>query len=49
MMMAGNVDSGSSSGGNANVMDIMTRICDIVEEEGLADGHPILTKLLKQK
>ena len=49
MMMAGNVDTGCPSGGNANVMEIMTRICNIVEEEGLADGHSILTKLLKQK
>ena len=38
-----NIDPG------CDVVDIMKRICDIVEKEGLADGHATLTKLLKQK
>lgn len=41
-----NINPGCTSG---DVVDIMMRICDIVEKEKLADGHAMLTKLLKQK
>lgn len=43
--MVGNVDTECRS----DVVEIMRKICDIVEREQLADGHITLTKLLKEK
>ena len=30
-------------------MDVMKKICDVVEQEGLADSHVTLKTLLQQK
>lgn len=33
----------------SDVVEIMRKICDIVEKEGLANDHEMLTSLLKQR
>lgn len=33
----------------SDVVEIMRKICDIVEREQLANGHVTLTKLLKER
>jgi len=37
------------SGCTRDVVEVMKAICDLVEKEGFADGHPTLKKLLQQK
>lgn len=39
----------AGSGCARDVVEVMKTICDIVEKEGLADGYPMLKKLLQQK
>jgi len=32
-----------------DLIDVMKKICDVVEQEGLADSHVTLTRLLQQR
>ena len=34
---------------DSDLHDVMKRICSLVEQEGLADGHRPLERLLQQK